>query len=318
MHVMIIGAAGMIGRKLSEKIVASGRIDGQAVGRMTLVDMVAGAVPAGAACEVEVIAADLGAEGECARLAALKPDVVFHLAAVVSSQAEQDFELGYDVNIRATWRLLDALVAAGNRPRFVFASSLAVYGSPFPDHVTDDFAPKPKSSYGVQKLVIEQLLADYTRKGFIRGIALRLPTIVIRPGKPNAAASGFLSGILREPLNGQGATLPVAGETRVWIAPPSVAVDGLLHGAGIAGEEAVRDAVNLPGLSITIADMLAALEVFRPGAAALVTRAPDEHVARIVKSWPGAFCATRAIGLGFAGGCNIERILKEYIEETDN
>lgn len=313
MHVMIIGAAGMIGRKLADALAKTGRIDGQVIGKMTLVDMVAPAPVDG--IESHSITANLADAGAGEKLAALAPDVVFHLAAVVSSQAELDFELGYAVNVHAAWRFLDLLAATGKKPRFVFASSLAVYGAPFPDHVGDDFAPKPKSSYGVQKLIFEQLVADYTRKGLIHGITLRLPTIVIRPGKPNAAASSFLSGILREPLNGEHSVLPVDPETTVWIAPPSVAVNGLIHGADIAMRDDVQDAINLPGVSVKITEMLAALESFKSGASQLVDRKEDEHVARIVRSWPGRFSSTRARALGFAKSGSIDDILTEYSAE---
>ncbi len=313
MHVLILGAAGMLGRKLVAEIARSGEVAGQAVRKLTLVDVAPPGPVEAQGIEVEYLQADLGDS----RLAWLRPDLVFHLAAVVSGQAEADFGLGYAVNLRAPWALLDALTAHGDAPRFVFASSLAVYGAPFPDIVPEDFAPRPQSSYGTQKLIFEQLLADYSRKGRLRAVSLRLPTIVIRPGTPNAAASSFLSSILREPLNGAPANLPVARDTRVWIAPPSVAIAGLLHAADIAGAPDSRAAINLPGTATSVEEMLEALRAEAGDAAlALVKEVPDPAIEAIVASWPGAFDTARARALGFADSAAVADIIAEYLAES--
>ena len=313
MHVLILGAAGMLGRKLVAEVSRTGHIGDEKVSKLTLVDMAPFATDPPEGIEVETLQADLSD----ARLHWLQADLVFHLAAVVSGQAEAEFTLGYEVNLRAPWALLDALAAHGRAPRFVFASSLAVYGPPFPALVPDDFAPRPHSSYGTQKLIFEHLLADYTRKGKLRGVSLRLPTVSIRPGAPNAAASSFLSAILREPLNGQAAILPVARDTSVWIAPPSVAVRGLLHAATCAGHPEARAAINLPGTATSVAQMLEALRAQAGEAAyALVRDEPDPKIEAIVASWPGTFDTTRARALGFGKSVSVAEIIREYLAEV--
>jgi len=313
MHVLILGATGMLGRKLVAEIGHTGHIGGEKVAKLSLVDVTPFAANPPEAIEVETLQTDLNDS----RLSWLQPDLVFHLAAIVSGQAEAEFAMGYDVNLRAPWALLDALAAQGQAPRFVFASSLAVYGPPFPALVAEDFAPRPRSSYGTQKLIFEHLLADYTRKGKVRGVSLRLPTVAIRPGAPNAAASSFLSSILREPLNGQATTVPVARDTRVWIAPPSVAVRGLLHAATCAGQSKARAAINLPGTATSVTEMLEALRAEAGEAAyALVTDKPDPKIEAIVASWPGAFDTTRARALGFGESVSVAEIIREYLAEA--
>ncbi len=310
MHILILGAAGMLGRKLISGIARTGRVAGEKVDRLTLVDVADFSIGPLHGIEVDCLRAGL----EDSRLVWLKPDLIFHLAAVVSGQAETAFDLGYAVNLRAPWTLLDAFAAQGNAPRSVFASSLAVYGAPFPELVPEDFAARPQSSYGTQKLIFETLLADYTRKGLLRGISLRLPTVTIRPGVANAAASSFLSAILREPLDGQPAILPVPRNTRVWIAPPSVAVRGLLHAATLAGLPETHVAINLPGTATDVAAMLDALEA-QAGRAALdlITEVPDRRIQDIVASWPGAFATERATALGFGKSVGLGEIIGEYL-----
>ncbi|MGB0498405.1 MAG: D-erythronate dehydrogenase, partial [Rubricella sp.] len=244
--------------------------------------------------------------------------LVYHLAAVVSAEAEADFEKGYAVNLAAIQALLEAIRLEGNAPRFVFSSSLAVYGPPFPDPVPEDFGLRPQSSYGTQKAIGELLVADYARKGFIEGITLRLPTIVIRPGAANAAASGFLSGILREPLAGLPAELPVAEEARVWIASPRVAVESLAHAATLPHEVLAETPVlNLNGLSVSIGEMLDSLErAAGAEARARVSRVDRPEIARIVQSWPPAFVTERARALGFPADTSIDDIITDHLCAT--
>src|SRR6516164_8866450 len=233
MHVMIIGAAGMIGRKLTEKLAATGRLGERAIATLTLVDVVEPQAPAGFAGKTVATTADLSAPGAAAKAIAARPEVIFHLAAIVSGEAELDFDKGYRINLDGTRMLFDAIRALGGgyKPRVVFTSSIAVFGAPFPEAIGDEFFTTPLSSYGTQKAIGELLLADLTRRGFMDGIGVRLPTICIRPGVPNKAASGFFSGILREPLAGKDAVLPVSEDVRHWHATPRSAVGFLLHAA---------------------------------------------------------------------------------------
>ena len=241
MHVAVIGAAGMIGRKLTNRLVAEGRIGETSIDKFTLVDVITPPAPTGWSGELQLDTADLSVAGSPEELLEGRPDVIFHLAAVVSGEAETDFEKGYRVNLDGTRALLEAIRAAhaadGYRPRLVFTSSLAVYGAPFPNPIPDDFHVTPLTSYGAQKAMGELLLNDYTRLGFVDGIGIRLPTICIRPGKPNQAASGFFSSILREPLVGLEAVLPVRDTLRHWFASPRAAVGFLLHAAALNGDE---------------------------------------------------------------------------------
>jgi D-erythronate 2-dehydrogenase len=309
MHVLILGAAGMLGRKLAAAIAAG------ALGpaRLTLADVVAPALP-GAACH----AIDLSAPGTLAPLVAGRPDLIFHLAAVVSAEAEADLPKGYAVNLDATRALLEAIRAIpGYRPRVVFASSTAVFGVPLPDPIPDDFHLTPRSSYGTQKAMGELMLADYTRRGFIDGIALRLPTICIRPGAPNKAASGFFSSILREPLAGQRAVLPVPDTLRHWFASPRAATGFFLHAAQIDMERLNGlTAINMPGLSATVAQMIDALrDVGGQAAVDLIDRIPDPRIAAIVETWPRAFDTARARDLGFVAETAFDQIIAAYLQD---
>src|SRR4249919_1303203 len=231
MHILITGAAGMIGRKLAARLVKDGQLNGQKIDRLTLIDVAAPEKPAGFPGEVEVSTSDLSSAGAATRAIAGNPDVIFHLAGVVSGEAEIDFEKGYRVNLDGTRALLEAIRTTGYKPKVVFTSSIAVYGSPFSNSIADDFHLTPLTSYGTQKAICELLLADYTRRGFLEGVGIRLPTICVRPGKPNKAASGFFSGIIREPLAGQEAVLPVAETVVHTHASPRSAVGFLVHGA---------------------------------------------------------------------------------------
>src|SRR5580698_1092812 len=290
MHILITGAAGMIGRKLVARLVASGALNGKPIDKLTLIDVSAPQKPQGFTGSVESSAADI-ADAAAARAAvAGRPDVIFHLAAVVSGEAELDFEKGVHVNFDGSRALLEAVRALGDgyRPRFVFTSSIAVFGAPFPDSIPDDFALTPLTSYGTQKAMVELMLADYTRRGFVDGIGIRLPNIVVRPGKPNKAASGFFSSIIREPLNGEEAVLPVDDSVTNWHASPRAAVGFLIHAAGLDAEQlGPRINLTMPGLCCTVAEQIAALRrVAGDKVVTRIRRAPDPLVQRIVGGWP--------------------------------
>ena len=319
MHVMIIGAAGMIGRKLAERLARDGSLSGKPVERMTLVDIVAPAKPAGFGGQADLRTADLSAEGEAARLVDLRPDIIFHLAAIVSGEAEADFEKGYRINLDGTRFLFEAirLTGEGYYPRIVFTSSIAVFGAPFPEKIGDEFFSTPLTSYGTQKAICELLLSDYSRRGFFDGIGIRLPTICIRPGKPNKAASGFFSGILREPLAGKEAILPVSEDVRHWFASPRAAVGFLIHAAemdlALLGD---RRNLSMPGLTATVGEEIEALRRAAGDAAVkLIRREPDPTVVRIVAGWPRNFDTKRAEKLGFRADASFDALIRAYVED---
>ena len=319
MHILITGAAGMIGRKLTARLVKDASLNGQTIDRLTLIDVVAPEQPAGFGGTVDATTADLSAPGATAAAVAARPDVIFHLAGVVSGEAETDFEKGYRVNLDGTRALLEAIRVTGGdyKPKLVFTSSIAVFGAPFPEAIADDFHLTPLTSYGTQKAICELLLADYTRRGLLEGVGIRLPSIVVRPGKPNLAASGFFSGIIREPLAGQEAILPVADSVLHWHASPRSAVGFLIHAAGLS-RGALGDRVNLtmPGVCCTVGEQIAALRrVAGDKVAARIRRAPDELVARIVAGWPRRFDARRALTLGFTVEATFDDIIRAHIED---
>jgi len=303
MHVLILGAAGMIGRKLTGRLVADASLGGRAIERMTLVDIVAPQVPAHAPFPVVGEACDVAAPGAAERILAGKPDIIFHLAAIVSGEAEADFDKGLRINLDGTRHLLDAIrrVMAGQPPRLVFTSSIAVFGAPFPEAIPDSFHHTPLTSYGTQKAICELLLADYSRRGLLDGIGIRLPTVCVRPGKPNKAASGFFSGIIREPLNGQEALLPVSEDVRHWHASPRSAVGFLIHAATIdTSALAGRRNLTMPGLSVSVGEQIASLRrVAGDRVAGRIRHERDPLIARIVEGWPRNFDAARAGSLGF-------------------
>lgn len=320
MHILITGAAGMIGCKLTARLVAAGGIGGRPIEALTLVDVIEPPPPPGFGGRVVTRAADLSADGEPARAVEGRPDLIFHLAAIVSGEAEADFDKGYRINLDGTRALFDAirhLSADGYRPRMVFTSSIAVFGAPFPAAIGDDFALTPLTSYGTQKAIDELLLADYSRRGFMDGIGIRLPTICIRPGAPNKAASGFFSGILREPLAGQEAVLPVDEDVRHWHASPRAAVGFLMHGAEIdLAPLGARRSLSMPGLSATVGEQIAALRrVAGDRAAALIRRVPDPAVGAIVAGWPRNFDPQRALALGFRAEGSFDEIIRVHIED---
>ena len=316
MHVLILGAGGMIGRKLAAAVAAQG-IGGRPVQRLTLADVGAPPVPPGVA-DTRAIGLDLTAPDAPARLLDARPDLIFHLAAIVSGEAEADFDRGYAVNLDATRRLLDAILQTpGYVPRFVFASSIAVFGRPFPEVIPDDFAPQPLTSYGTQKLITELLVNDLSRRGMIDGLSIRLPTICIRPGAPNKAASGFFSGILREPLAGLPALLPVPDTVKHWFASPRAAVGFFLHAATLdTATLGANRALTMPGLAATVAEEIEALRsVAGQAAVDLIRREDEPAVAAIVAGWPQEFAAARATALGFRAETTFDQIVQIYLSE---
>jgi nucleoside-diphosphate-sugar epimerase len=329
-NVVVTGGAGFLGARLARQLLAAGRLDVAGSGdrplsRLTLIDRGPAPADLAAAERLDVIRGDLGdllAPGGAGRGAIAGADVIFHLAAAVSAECEADFDLGLRANLRATESLLAACRAAGTSPVVVFSSSLAVFGGsadhPLPAVVDDDTAPNPQSSYGAQKVIGEQLLADYTRKGFLRGRAVRLMTVSIRPGRPNAAASGFLSSIIREPLAGLRAVCPVGPQTAAALMSPARAVSGLLCAATSADEDwGGRTPVNLPALTVTIADMVAALEqVAGPEAAARIDWIPDPAIAALVTSWPARLRTDRAARLGLAPDPDFASVIRSHLART--
>jgi nucleoside-diphosphate-sugar epimerase len=317
MHVLITGAAGMIGRKLSARLVKDGQLNGQKIDRLTLIDVVAPEKPTGFGGAAELSASDLSSPGAAAKAIAGKPYVIFHLAGVVSGEAETDFDKGYRVNLDGTRALLEEVRAAGYKPKVVFTSSIAVYGAPFPASIADEFQLTPLTSYGTQKAICELLLADYNRRGILEGVGIRLPTICVRPGKPNNAASGFFSGIIREPLAGQEALLPVSESVRHTHASPRSAVSFLIHAAGLTREQlGPRINLAMPGVSCTVGEQIDALRrVAGDKVAARIRRHPDELVQRIVSGWAERLDAKRARDLGFKAEANFDDIVRAHIED---
>jgi len=309
MHILITGAAGMIGRKLTRELTKEG------AGELLQHDV----VPFEGATHVS----DLSAPGEAEKLVAARPELIFHLAAIVSGEAEADFEKGYRINLDGTRRLFEAIRKEGGggagpyRPRLVFTSSIAVFGAPFPEAIGDEFLNAPLTSYGTQKAIGELLLSDYSRRGIFDGIGLRLPTICVRPGKPNKAASGFFSGIIREPLAGQEAVLPVPETVRHWFASPRAAIGFLLHAARMNTEQlGTRRNLSMPGISATVGEQIAALgKVAGEKATRLIRREPDQTILRIVAGWPQNFDAQRALGLGFRADQSFEEIIRIHMED---
>jgi D-erythronate 2-dehydrogenase len=320
LHILVLGAAGMVGRKLTARLLHDGHLGKADITGMTLQDVVAPARPETAGFPVDVVAGDFAVPGFAEKLIAGRPDVIFHLAAIVSGEAELDFDKGYRINLDGTRMLLDAirLVGDGYKPRVVFTSSIAVFGAPFPDAIGDEFFHTPLLSYGTQKAIDELLLADYSRRGFMDGIGIRLPTICIRPGLPNKAASGFFSNILREPLAGNEAVLPVSEDVRHWHATPRSAVGFLLHAAKL--DSAVvgpRRNLTMPGLSATVGEQIAALKrVAGDKVAARIKREPDAFIMGIVSGWPRNFEPKRALGLGFTTAeRTFDDIIRIHIED---
>jgi nucleoside-diphosphate-sugar epimerase len=316
---LIIGAAGMIGRKLTERLQLDAKGGDGGWGELILNDVVPPSAPAGA----KAVTSDISAPGEADKLVASRPDVIFHLAAIVSGEAEASFDKGYRINMAGTWQLFEAIRRESGRsgesyrPRVVFTSSIAVFGAPFPDAIGDEFLNAPLTSYGTQKAIGELLLSDYSRRGFFDGVGIRLPTICVRPGKPNLAASGFFSGIIREPLAGQEARLPVAKSVRHWHASPRAAIGFLLHAASIdTAKLGTRRNISMPGISVTVGEQIEALRrIAGEAAVKRIREAPDPTIQKIVEGWPRNFDPRRALELGFRADSSFDEIIRIHIDD---
>ena len=317
MRILITGAAGMIGRKLTARLLKDGKVAGRAITALDLHDIVPPETPAAPASRSRRIPAISPSQAQRQALIKAKPDIVFHLAGIVSGEAESNFDLGYRVNFDGTRALFDAVRLAGHKPRVVYTSSIAVFGAPFPDVIHDDFQQTPLTSYGTQKLVGELILADYTRRGFFDGVGIRLPTICVRPGKPNKAASSFFSGIIREPLAGQEAILPVPRAVVHTHASPRSAVNFLIHAAGSDGAAVgPRRNLTMPGVGVTVGEQIEALQrIAGADVVKLIREEPDEAVWKIVQNWPTRFDAKRARALGFAAEESFDEIIRAHIED---
>ena len=317
MKALILGGGGMLGRKLAESLVADPIAP---LERLTLVDaFVAPTPPAGATMPVDCVTADITDPAAVRALIEPRPDLVVHLAAVVSGEAEIDLEKGYAINLDGTRNVLDAirLVGDGYRPRVVFTSSIAVFGAPFPEVIDDEFIPQPLTSYGAQKVMGEMLLSDYSRRGILDGVGLRLPSICVRPGAANKAASGLFSNIIREPLTGHDVVLPAPRSTRHWFASPRSAVGFLRRAATMdTAPLGARRCLNMPGLSATIQDEIDALErIAGPDCVARIHDEPDELIMAIVAGWPSNFTAARARAMGFEAEASFDEIIRVFVED---
>ena len=313
MKIAITGAAGFLGARLARELLAERSLSEMPA--LTLIDQAPIPADLSADPRVDVVIADLAGVGEGSREGPFGGmDLVFHLAAAVSGECEADFDLGMRANLRGTQNLLAACRAAGTRPVVVYASSVAVFGA---GAVGDDTMPVPETSYGTQKVIGEYLLADYTRKGFLRGRALRLATISVRPGRPNAAASGFLSGIIREPLAGVRAVCPVDPSAEAVLASPGKAIAGLLRAASATEEEwGGRTAVNLPALTVSVGEMVAALtRVAGPSASELLDFVPDPVIQRMIANWPTRIVSERGTRLGLTPDPDFDSIIRSHLTE---
>ncbi len=318
MHILVLGGAGMVGRKFIERLARDGQLGGKPVTRVTAQDVVVASPPPAAPFDFEAVVSDLSIPGEAEKLIATRPEVIIHLAAVVSGEAEADFDKGYRINLDGTRYLFEAIRhAEGYTPRLVFTSSVAVFGAPFHDKIEDEFFTTPLTSYGTQKAIGELLLCDYSRRGFFDGVGIRLPTICVRPGKPNKAASGFFSNIIREPLNGEEAVLPVSDQVRHWHASPRSAVGFLIHAATMdTAAIGPRRALTMPGYSCTVAEQIETLrKVAGENVVKRIRRETDPVIDGIVAGWPRNFDPQRALALGFKAEANFEEIIRVHIED---
>lgn len=318
MHIAITGAAGFLGQRLAQQLIQRGELRQQSITQLTLIDQVEAPSPSVGTITVVSRAVDITQPHALDEVLDQRPDVIYHLAAVVSSAAEADLELGMRVNFDATRSLLEGCRARGmHDTRFIMASSVAAYGGALPDVLDDMTALHPQNSYGAQKAMCELLINDYSRRGEIDGLVLRLPTIVIRPGRPNAAASSFASSILREPLNGEEAICPVPTTLEMFVMSPGKVIDALEHGAQVPREAlAPFRAFMLPGITVSVAAMLEALRTAAgEQALALVKHAPDPRIEAIVASWPARFETAKASQLGFVGDDDFTQIIDSFMAE---
>ena len=322
MKILIMGGAGMIGQKLLNLILSNPKLRNKQITEITLFDIIDSPYPSDSKIPIIVKSGDISNQQTSVDLVSSKPDIIFHLAAIVSGQAEQEFDLGWNINAKGSWGLFEAIRNIGDNycPRVVFTSSIAVFGAPFPEKITDDFFTTPLTSYGAQKAISELLLSDYSRKGMIDGVSIRLPTICVRPGKPNLAASGFFSGIIREPLNGKEAILPVSTEVRHWHATPRSAAGFLIHAAEIDTSLLNhRITLTMPGLSVPVQEQIDALQrVAGNSVVKLIKHKPDPVIQKIVSGWARDFETKRSIQLGFKAENNFDEIIKVYIEDDLN
>ena len=317
--VLILGGGGMVGQKLAGQLKSDG-LSGTSIDDIAALDL---GFPKNSIAEVKEVVGNLSDKSKLAKLVAQRPDIVYHLAAVVSGEAERDFDKGWQVNMFHMWQLLELLrqenIASDGTycPKVIFTSSVAVFGGPFPEYISDDFLTAPQTSYGAQKAACELILSDFSRKGFVDGMSLRLPTICVRPGKPNLAASSFFSGIIREPLNGQQAVLPVADSVRHTHASPRAAAGFLRHAASLQGADiGARRALNLPGVSCTVGDQIEALRRAAGQAAIdLIVPQPDPEIIKIVDTWPKAFDPQLALSLGFSAEQSFDQIIEIYLAD---
>lgn len=322
MRVIITGGAGFIGQRLAAAIARAGTLPGSggsdAVRELVLFDQVEAPVPAVARVPIRTVVGDIADTAAMDALFSGGADVVYHLASVVSAAAEADFELGMGVNFDGTRAVLEASRKAdGAVTRFIFTSSVAVFGGDLPPVVEDHTAPMPQNSYGIQKAMGELLVSDYSRRGFVDGRALRLPTIVVRPGRPNKAASTFASSIVREPLQGEEAVLPVPEELAMFVLSPRRAIQALVHAAGIpAAHFGGSRSVMLPGIRVTVGEMISALRrVAGDAAVARIRRESNPAIEAIVGGWPANFDTTKAERLGFQCDVGIDAIVEAFIED---
>ena len=327
MNILITGGCGFLGARLARTLLAQGSLavrgePARAIESITLADRAPPPDDLAADPRVHFAGGDLNAQVASGALPAAGTDVVFHLAAAVSGECEADFELGMHSNLDATRALLDACRRLGTKPTFVFASSLAVFGNlpgqPLPALIEDFTLQTPQSSYGIQKFIGEQLVADFARKGFVHGRSVRLMTVSVRAGKPNGAASSFLSGMIREPLAGVEAAVPVPADTPVALSSPARTIEGVIRAAEATDAQwGPLTAVNLPALRTSVGEMAAALErVAGKAGSNLLDWTPDPAILRLVKSWPGNVASARANALGLQSDSDFESIVREYIREN--
>ena len=327
MNILITGGCGFLGARLARTLLVQGTLSlgggpARTIDVITLADRAEPPADLASDPRVRCVGGDLNAQIASGALPAPGTDAVFHLAAAVSGECEADFDLGMHSNLDATRALLDACRALGTKPVFVFASSLAVFGNlpgqPLPALIEDFTLPTPQSSYGIQKFIGEQLVADFARKGFVQGRSVRLMTVSVRPGRPNGAASSFLSGMIREPLAGQKAACPVPAETLVALSSPARTIEGIIRAAQATDAEwGPLTGVNLPALRTTVGDMAQALErVAGKAATQLLDWTPDPAILKLVRTWPGNVAFERARGLGLAPDTDFEATIRDYIREN--
>jgi D-erythronate 2-dehydrogenase len=316
--ILIIGAGGMVGQKFIQRLAKDGRLGNSEIEAIDGQDVIRPRAPASAPFAFHAHQGDISEPGVLDQLVARRPDLIVHLAAIVSGEAEIDFDKGYSINMDGTRLLLEAIRKQPDyRPKLVFTSSIAVFGAPFPEAIGDEFFNTPLTSYGTQKTIGELLVSDYTRKGFVDGVSIRLPTICVRPGAPNKAASGFFSNIIREPMAGKEAVLPVGDDVMHWHASPRSAVGFLVHAATMDLEKVgPRRALTMPGLAATVGEQLAALErIAGSRVVKLVRRKPDAAIIKIVQGWPRRFEAKRAMALGFTAESTFDEIIRVHLDD---